>query len=136
MQYLSLKRSRIILGAFALTCVAGCGGVRRIPVSGTVTLDGVPINGGYLELSPDSAKGNTAKIICKSRIQEGHYNLETSGIDRRESGSGVPLGWYKVTFRNQQSTKKHPVPWINVHEKYTNVTTTPSRPAHRKHSLL
>jgi hypothetical protein len=114
-----------ILGAFTLTFVAGCGGVRRIPVSGTVTLDGAPINGGYLEFNPDSAKGNTAKIIGKSRIQEGRYNLETSGITRSDSGSGVPLGWYKVTFRNQESTKKHPAPWINVHDKYMSASTTP-----------
>jgi hypothetical protein len=117
--------SLAILGAFALTCVAGCGGVRRIPVSGMVTLDGAPIDGGYLEFNPDSAKGNTAKIIGKSRIKEGRYNLETSGITRSDSGSGVPLGWYKVTFRNQESTKKHPAPWINVNDKYMSVTTTP-----------
>jgi hypothetical protein len=114
-----------ILGAFALTFVAGCGGVRRIPVSGTVLLDGAPINGGYVEFNPDSAKGNMAKIICRSRIKEGHYNLETSGITRSDSGSGVPLGWYKVTFRNQLSSKKHPVAQINVNERFMNPATTP-----------
>ena len=117
--------SLVILGAFALTFVAGCGGVRRLPVSGTVTLDGAPINGGYLEFNPDSAKGNTAKIIGKSLIKEGRYSLETSGITRSDSGSGMPLGWYKVTFRNQESTKKHPAPWINVNEKFMSVETTP-----------
>jgi hypothetical protein len=117
--------SLAIMGAFALTCVAGCGGVRRIPVSGTVTLDGASINGGFLEFNPDNAKGNMAKIICKSRIQEGRYNLETSGITRSDSGTGVPLGWYKVTFRNQESTKKHPAPWISVNDKFMRVETTP-----------
>jgi len=114
-----------ILGALALTFVPGCGGVRRIPVSGTVTLDGAPINGGYLEFNPDSAKGNTAKIICKSRIKEGNYNLETSGITRSDSGTGVPLGWYKVTFRNEESSRKRPVAPVDVHEKYMSAATTP-----------
>src|SRR6266481_9271339 len=88
-----------ILGAFALTSVAGCGGVRRIPVSGTVTLDGKPIDGGTLVFSPDMAKGNTHRISCISPIKDGGYDLETNGVTPRDSGSGVPLGWYKVIFR-------------------------------------
>jgi hypothetical protein len=117
--------SLAILGAFALAFVAGCGGVRRVPVSGTVTLDGAPINSGYLEFTPDTAKGNTAQIVAKSRIQGGRYSLETSGITRSDSGTGVPLGWYKVTFRNEETSRKHPVEQINVHEKYMNAQTTP-----------
>jgi hypothetical protein len=117
--------SLAILGAFALTIVAGCGGVRRIPVAGTVTLDGAPVKAGYLEFTPDSAKGNTAKIIGKSLIREGRYILETSGITRSDSGTGVPLGWYKVTFRNEETSKKHPVEQINVHDKYMSAATTP-----------
>jgi hypothetical protein len=114
-----------ILGAFALTFVAGCGGVRRLPVSGTVMLDGAPVNAGYLEFTPDSSKGNTAKIIAKSLIREGRYNLETSGITRSDSGTGVPLGWYKVTFRNEETSRKHPVEQINVNAKYMSAETTP-----------
>src|SRR5262249_46835840 len=118
--------SLAILGAFALTSVVGCGGVRRIPVSGTVTLDGQPFTGGYLEFNPDTAKGNTAKIICKSPIKDGRYDLETSGITRADSGAGVPLGWYKVTFRVLvESTKKHPQPTLNVNDQFKSVETTP-----------
>ena len=115
-----------ILGAFALTFVVGCGGVRRLPVSGTVTLDDKPLNGGYLEFTPDTAKGNTAKIICISPIKEGSYNLETNGVTRADSGPGVPPGWYKVTFRILgESTKKHPQPPINVNERFKSVEKTP-----------
>jgi hypothetical protein len=109
-----------------LTSVVGCGGVRRIPVAGTVTLDGQPINDGHLVFTPDTAKGNTHRISCTSRIQDGHYNLETNGVTRSESGPGVPLGWYKVTFRMlEESTKKHPIAPVNVNDKYRNVETTP-----------
>jgi hypothetical protein len=115
-----------ILGAFALTCVAGCGGVKRIPVSGTVTLDGQPLDGGYLEFTPNAAKGNTHKVSCTSPIKDGHYNLETNAITRSDSGQGVPLGWYKVTFAMlEESTKKHRVVPINVNEKYKSVDKTP-----------
>jgi hypothetical protein len=115
-----------ILGAFALSSVVGCGGVRRVPVSGTVTLDGQPLNGGYLEFTPDTAKGNTARIVGFSPIKDGRYNLETKAVTRAESGSGVPPGWYKVTFRVlEESTKKHPLAPINVNEKFKSFEKTP-----------
>src|SRR5262245_60610818 len=115
-----------VLGAFALTSVAGCGGVRRVPVSGTVTLDDKPLNGGYLVFSPDTAKGNTHRISCTSPIKDGRYSLETNGVTRSESGSGVPLGWYKVTFRIlTEGTKKKPQAPLNVNDKFKNVETTP-----------
>ena len=115
-----------ILGAFALTSVVGCGGVRRIPVAGTVTLDGQPFTGGHLVFSPDSAKGNTHRINCRGRIKDGHYDLETNGVTRSDSGSGVPLGWYKVTFiQLEESTKKVAVVPVNVNNKFKSVDTTP-----------
>jgi len=115
-----------ILGAFAVTFVVGCGGVRRLPVSGTVMLDGQPINGGSLQFTPDAAKGNTSRIVCTSPIREGSYNLETSGITRAESGAGVPPGWYKVTFfQQEESTKKHKVVPIDVNPKFKSVEKTP-----------
>ena len=113
------------LGALALTSVVGCG-VRRLPVSGTVTLDDKPLDGGYLEFNPDTAKGNTAQIVGFSPIRDGRYNLDTNGVTRADSGSGVPHGWYKVTFRMlEESTKKHPIAPINVNEQFTNVEKTP-----------
>ena len=114
-----------ILGAFALTSVVGCG-VRRIPVAGTVTLDGQPLNVGQMVFTPDEAKGNTSTIICVSRIKDGHYDLETNGVTRSDSGRGVPLGWYKVHFRIlQESTKKHPIAPIDVNGKFMDPDKTP-----------
>ena len=114
-----------ILGAFALTSVVGCG-VRRIPVAGTVTLDGQPLNVGTLVFTPDETKGNTSKIVCLSRIKDGHYDLETNGVTPSESGSGVPLGWYKVHYRVlQESTKKHPVAPVEVNGKFMDPDKSP-----------
>jgi hypothetical protein len=118
--------SLAVLGAFALNCVVGCGGVRRVTVSGTVTQDGQPLNDGYLEFTPDAAKGNTQKVSCISPLKDGRNNLETNAITRADSGPGVPLGWYKVTFAMpEESTKKHRVVPINVNEKYKSVDKTP-----------
>jgi hypothetical protein len=119
--------SLAILGVFALTFVVGCGGdVKRVPVSGTVMLDGQPLNGGHLVFTPDTAKGNNHRISCTGRIKDGHYDLETNGVSRVDSGQGVPLGWYKVTFRIlEESTKKHPLALPNVPDKYRSVETTP-----------
>jgi hypothetical protein len=114
-----------VLGAFALTSVVGCG-PRRLPVSGTVTVDGQPLNVGQLVFTPDTAKGNTARVVCTSRIKDGRYNLETNGVTRSESGSGVPPGWYKVSFRIlEESTKKHPLPPIDVNGKFMDPERTP-----------
>jgi hypothetical protein len=115
-----------ILGAGALTSVAGCGGVRRIPVSGTVTLDGKPFSGGTLIFSPDMAKGNIHRISCISPIKDGHYDMDTNGVTPRDSGSGVPLGWYKVIFRQlAEGTKKHPIIPVNVHDRFRDADQTP-----------
>ena len=117
--------SLVILGAFALTSVVGCG-MKRVPVTGTVTVDGQPINVGQLVFTPDAAKGNTHRIVCVSRIKDGHYDLETNGVTRSDSGTGVPLGWYKVSFRIlEESTKKHPMAPINVNEKFKDPDKTP-----------
>jgi hypothetical protein len=61
-----------------------------------------------------------------SPIKDGRYNLETNGVTRGDSGAGVPLGWYKVTFRMlEESTRKRKVEVPNVNDKYKNVQTTP-----------
>jgi hypothetical protein len=115
-----------ILFALALTCLVGCGGVKRLTVSGTVKLDGQPLDGGILVFTPDTAKGNTAKISCTSPVKEGRYNLETNGITRDDSGTGVPPGWYKVTLRVlDENTKKHAQAPIIVNDKFKKVETTP-----------
>lgn len=52
-----------------------------------------------LYFNPNEAKGNTARVSCSSPIKGGRFELRTDGVERSESGSGVPPGWYKVTVR-------------------------------------
>jgi hypothetical protein len=104
----------------------GCGGVKRLAVSGTVTLDGKPLDGGILTFCPDTAKGNNAQISCTGPVRDGHYELKTIGITGRDSGDGVPPGWYKVILKTPNlSTKKNPQAPINVNDKFRSAEKTP-----------
>ena len=110
-----------ILGALALFPLAGCGGPKRVAVSGTVTLDGKPLNGGVLSFSPDASKGNAARVNCTGPVRDGHFELRTSGVVRSETGSGVPPGWYKVSLLTNLPGQRE----IKVNRKFTNPATSP-----------
>lgn len=115
----------VILGAVGLTCLVGCG-VRRVPVSGTVTVDGEPLNGGILCFAPDSSKGNTAQIVGEGPVQDGRYEIQTSGVTKADTGPGLPLGWYKVFLRIREGgSKKIPKPTVEVNDIYKSAETTP-----------
>jgi hypothetical protein len=91
----------IAFGALGTLFLAGCGtGPRRVPAGGTVTLDEKPMEGGILYFDPDAAKGNSARVSCMSPIRkDGRFDLRTDGVERSDSGPGIPLGWYKVYVR-------------------------------------
>jgi hypothetical protein len=90
-----------IVCALGLIVLAGCGGTKRLPVAGTVTLDGKPLDDAIITFAPDADKGNTTQISCSSPVKEGRYELKTTGTTRADSGSGAPPGWYKVIVRPQ-----------------------------------
>jgi len=121
----ALKKSRLILVflvVFAAISLTGCNrGLRRIPVSGNVTLDGKPLQGGVLLFHPDASKGNTAHASCTGPVKDGTYNLVTRAVTKSDTGTGAPLGWYKVTLINDLPG----MPIINVHNKYLQPGTTP-----------
>jgi hypothetical protein len=86
-----------------LLVLAGCSGsVKKVPVAGTVTVNGRPLTFGKIVFNPDSTKGNTAHVACVGRLNsEGHYQIATIGVQGSENGTGAPLGWYKVTFEDK-----------------------------------
>jgi hypothetical protein len=89
------------LCAGGLLALAGCGGLKLVPVSGTVTLGDQPLKVGRVLFNPDATKGNNARVACVGRIRtDGRYELYTTGVTPSENGKGVPLGWYKVTLLN------------------------------------
>src|SRR5262249_40241974 len=76
----------------------GGGGIKRIPTSGKVTLDGQPLKEGVLQFIPDVSKGNNLRVSCSGPISNGRWNLVTSGMERANTGTGAPVGWFKVRY--------------------------------------
>ena len=114
----------------ALVGAAGCGGVKRVPAVGTVTLDGQPLTEGVLEFVPDPSKGNTLRGSCMGPHSNGRFNLTTAGMDRADNGAGAPVGWFKVRYFNPNergfdpnTKEKDPSP--KVADKYLSEETTP-----------
>ena len=91
----------------ALVGVAGCG-IKRIPTRGKVTLDGQPMTEGVLKFIPDASKGNNLRVSCSGPISNGRWNLVTSGIERSDTGTGAPVGWFKVTYYDPNEGSKAP----------------------------
>jgi hypothetical protein len=101
-------------------CTSGCGGgMKIVPVSGKVMIDGKPLKRGVLTFNPNPAKGNSARISCRGKVQvDGRYELFTD--DGSHNTKGAPLGWYKVTIGTTQGDDA-PLP---VNDKYTEFTQT------------
>jgi hypothetical protein len=112
----------VILLVFGFVALTGCQrGLRRIPVSGTVTLDGKPLAAGLLMFNADPSKGNTARAACTGRVKDGHFTLITSAVEKYNTGGGAPLGWYKVTV-----VKDLPgLPILPVHPRYLDPQKSP-----------
>jgi hypothetical protein len=110
----------------ALVGAAGCG-VKRIPTSGTVTLDGQPMAGGVLKFIPDASKGNSLRVSCSGPIANGRWNLVTSGVERADTGTGAPVGWFKVIYTHPNEGSKAPGASAGpkVAAKYYREDTTP-----------
>jgi hypothetical protein len=119
----SQSRTSLRLGgglfASALLAVVGCGGLRVVPVAGRATADGQPLTRGVVSFSPDPAKGNTARVACRGRVQgDGRYELYTD--DGSRVTKGAPIGWYRVTIASTPGDDR-PLP---VNSKYTDFDKT------------
>ena len=49
----------------------------------------------------------------------------TSGMERRDTGAGAPVGWFKVTYTHPREGDKGGPPTPQVAAKYRSETTTP-----------
>ena len=127
-----LRSARVGVGCALLAVLigaAGCGGVKRIPTAGTVTLDGQPLAEGVLQFIPDVSKGNNLRLGCSGPISNGRWNLVTSGMERADTGTGAPIGWFKVVYVLPNEGSKAPgasgTAAPKVASKYRAEDTTP-----------
>ena len=83
---------------FVLLFVLGCSTSSRSSVTGTVTLDGQPLDHGTLQLIPDD--GNAVKVPSGAVIQNGKYSIP--------SDPGIPDGTYTVRISSPEPTVAPP----------------------------
>lgn len=83
-----LRRPLALVGLVVLAAgIAGCGGSSGIPrygVSGTVTLDGEPLDTGAIQFGPEDGQGMSGGAT----IQDGTYEIPAE--------RGLPEGKYRV----------------------------------------
>ena len=68
--------------------LTGCGGSKLQGFSGTVTLEGEPLEKGAVIFTPDVKKGNLQGESTIASIQNGRYTLPAN--------QGISGGWYEV----------------------------------------
>jgi hypothetical protein len=88
----------IILSSGLMACclaLAGCGGVRAVPVSGTVTVDGKPVEHVGVNFAPLETSGAARPGSSGVTDAEGRFTLQTVG--KRRVGGAVP-GKHRVTL--------------------------------------
>ena len=78
-----------------LLMAAGCGGVGAVPVSGTVTVDGVPVENVAVNFTPIASEGAEGPGSSGVTDAQGRFSLRTIG-DRRARGAVV--GKHRVTL--------------------------------------
>jgi hypothetical protein len=101
----------------------GCGdGIARVPIEGTVLIDGAPLRGmtGAVTFIPDKSRGNDSPLRAAGPIdKEGRYMLFTKGKP------GVPPGHYKVVVSAVPPGAERDASRLAVHPRYVVEQHTP-----------
>jgi hypothetical protein len=91
----------LLVGLPASGCGDSSGVGRTVPVSGKVTVDGMPLAAKttVILFKPDASKGNASPFEPTGTVEDdGTYKLTTKGK------SGAPPGWYKVVVTAREET--------------------------------
>lgn len=97
MKRIHFQLSLCVLLAAVIVAMPGCGnqGANQASVSGTVTLDGKPIEEGSIMLTPIEG---TQGSVTGGTIKNGHYELTGK--------AGAAIGWNRVEIRAVRKTGK------------------------------
>ncbi len=93
------------------TALAGCGDGRpeRVPVAGVVTIDGTPLNRGFITFVPEQGRSSSGDIDAQGRFELFSY----------KPGDGVLLGNHKVEVVAIETISDTKMRWL-VPKKYAN----------------
>lgn len=110
---------------FVCVGLCGCGAAvdeKFTPVSGKVTVNGMPLSTGAVTFQPDAGKGNTTPHIPIGSLDSaGNYKLMSA------TNEGAPPGWYKVTVSAQapiDSKNPYAPPKHLINPKYSDASTS------------
>ncbi len=90
--------SRVGLVSLGCLLLVGCGGGNTADVSGTVTMDGEPLEGAIVMFMPESTGGSGGRPASAVTDAEGNYEL----VYGRGATGAVP-GTYQVSIRTYRS---------------------------------
>jgi hypothetical protein len=90
--------------ALTLPSVLGCqrGPATLLPVTGKVAYRGVPLQGGTIVFTPDSARGESGPLAFGRIGQDGTYHLYTG------DALGAAAGRYRVTINSVSASAAVP----------------------------
>lgn len=98
-------------------CLVACGcddgRPERVPVSGTVTIDGKPLQTGYVQVVPDNARAATGRIRS-----DGCFKLTCYGNE-----DGCVLGTYRVAVSGCEMVGENAQRWY-APKRYADASTS------------
>lgn len=98
------------LAALGCLVVAGCGDSTRAMVSGTVTLDGQPLDVGTISFIPTGA---TKGPVAGATIIDGKYRIDPN--------KGAIIGTNRIVFTGMKKTGRKLVDGDETMDEYINV---------------
>lgn len=108
---------RLLVATFAITAcfaLSGCDGrPKRVPVAGTVYIDGQPVKGGHIRVFP--ADGRPAQAMID---KEGRFRLMTF-----EADDGAILGTHPIEVVSIENLGPNSKRWL-IPKKYANSATS------------
>jgi hypothetical protein len=96
---------RALLGLSLACVVAGCGGTKRVPVTGTLIVAGTPLAGAYVRLIPTGSSPGQTEVTGYT-ADDGSFTLK----DLRNSSPGAVPGDYKVVVGRWITSGGKPLP--------------------------
>lgn len=109
----------LVLLAIAASSAVGCADSQPqpVPVEGTVTLDGRPLEGGTIRFVPELGRPASSKIL-----EDGTFDLAGESVDRT-STDGVTPGKYRVQVSSSNIVDDQTIHW-NAPQHYADFRTS------------
>lgn len=120
---------RLIVCCLAVLVIAGCSksvGPETVAVTGTVTLDGTPVEGAVVVFTPATQTTSSQQAAQGETDSVGKYEIQTYVSETSTYKSGITPGSYVITVTklelptDMRGQPKHVLP-----KKYRNTATTP-----------